>query len=132
MRNPSGRSARARVCAAFSAAVLLASCGRPQTLRPAGPTAAELDIAARAEPQPPALAALYDRSCKTCHGLGNRGAPLVGRIADWVPRIAARGADGLLASVKKGRGAMPPGGICPDCSDDDDRRIIAFMSGAPK
>ena len=94
--------------------------------------AAEIDAAARAEPEPPALAALYDRSCKTCHGLGNRGAPLVGRIADWAPRRAARGVDGLLASVKKGRGAMPPGGLCPDCSDDDDRRIIAFMSGAPK
>jgi cytochrome c5 len=51
---------------------------------------------------------------------------------DWAPRLAARGADGLLASVKKGRGAMRPGGLCPDCSDEDDRRIIAFMSSAPK
>jgi len=37
-----------------------------------------------------------------------------------------------LASVRKGRGAMPPGGLCPECSDDDYQRIIAFMSSAPK
>jgi len=131
MRSLSRRLAPRLAFAAISAAVLLA-CGRPQTARPPGPTAAEIDYAARAEPEPPALAGLYDRSCKNCHGLGNRGAPLVGRMADWAPRLAARGADGLLASVRKGRGAMPPGGVCPECSDDDNRRIIAFMSSAPK
>ena len=122
---------RQDVFVALSAALLLASCGRPQTAQPPPPTAAEIDYASRAEPQPAALAALFDRSCKNCHGLGNSGAPLVGRISAWGPRIAARGADGLLASVKKGRNAMPPGGLCPDCSDDDYRRIIAFMSMEP-
>ena len=122
---------RQDVFVALSAAFLLASCGRPQRAPPPPPTAAEIDYASRAEPQPAALAALFDRSCKNCHGLGNSGAPLVGRISAWAPRIAARGADGLLASVKKGRNAMPPGGLCPDCSDDDYRRIIAFMSTEP-
>ena len=122
---------RQEVFVALSAAFLLASCGRPQTAQPPRPTAAEIDYALRAEPQPAALAALFDRSCKNCHGLGNSGAPLVGQISAWAPRIAARGADGLIASVKKGRNAMPPGGLCPDCSDDDYRRIIAFMSTEP-
>jgi cytochrome c5 len=117
---------------ALIAAFSISGCGRSQVPKPPEPTAAEMEYAARAEPTPPALAALYDRSCKTCHGLGNRGAPLVGRGADWAPRLAARGAGGLLASVKNGRNAMPPGGLCPDCTDEDYRQIVAFMSTEPK
>lgn len=117
---------------ALIAAFLISACGRSRVPRPPGATAAEREYARRAEPKPPALAALYDRSCKTCHGFGNRGAPLVGRASDWAPRLAARGADGLLASVKNGRNDMPPGGICPQCSDDDYRRLVAFMSRKPE
>ncbi|RBP05702.1 cytochrome c5 [Roseiarcus fermentans] len=115
--------------AAAFAALLTASCG--QSAQPARPTAAEVEYAARAEPSPPALAALYDRSCRTCHGSAASGAPLAGQVSAWAPRLAARGADGLLASFRKGRNAMPPGGLCPDCGDDDARRIIAFMSTEP-
>ena len=63
--------------------------------------------------------------------MAGNGAPLVGRTSAWAPRVAARGPDGLIASVKAGRNAMPPRGLCPDCSDDDYRAIIAFMSGRP-
>ncbi len=122
---------RPSLFAALTAAVLLASCGRShQGAHPAGPSQAEIDYALRAEPSPPALAALFGRSCKNCHGVAGNGAPLVGRTSDWAPRIAARGPDGLLASVKNGRNAMPPRGLCP-CADDDYRAIIAFMSGRP-
>ena len=124
---------RPSLFAALSAALLLSSCGRPQpTAQPPHPTPAEIEHALRAEPEPAAQAALFDRSCKNCHGVAGNGAPLVGQTSAWAPRLAARGADGLLVSVKKGRNAMPPGGLCPDCSDDDYRRIIAFMSTEPK
>ena len=122
---------RTGVFVALAAAVLLASCGRShQVAHAPDPSQAEIDYALRAEPSPPALAALFDRSCKNCHGVAGNGAPLVGRTSAWAPRIAARGPDGLLASVKNGRNAMPPRGLCP-CTDDDYRAIIAFMSGRP-
>ena len=117
---------------ALAVACVLSACGRTEAPRPPGPTAAETDYALRAEPAPPALAALFDRSCKNCHGVAGNGAPLVGQISAWAPRLSARGADGLLQSVKKGRNAMPAGGLCPDCTDDEYRRIIAFMSTEPK
>ncbi len=117
--------------AALAATALLASCGRShQAGRPPGASQAEIDYALRAEPSPPALAAKFDRSCKNCHGVAGNGAPLIGQTSAWAPRIAARGPDGLLASVKSGRNAMPPRGLCA-CTDDDYRAIIAFMSGRP-
>jgi cytochrome c5 len=123
---------RSRLFAVVSAAVLLASCGRShEGAKPPSATPAEIDFALRAEPSPPALKALFDRSCKNCHGVAGNGAPLVGQTSAWAPRIAARGPEGLLASVKTGRNAMPPRGLCPDCTDDDYRAIIAFMSAKP-
>ncbi len=117
---------------ALSVTFLLASCDRPQIARSPTPTTTEIAYALRAEPEPRAVAALYDRSCKNCHGVAGNGAPLAGQISAWAPRVSARGADGLLDLVKKGRNAMPPRGLCPDCTDDDYRRIIAFMSKGPK
>ena len=93
---------RPGVFAVLVAAVLFVSCGRSQQpgARPPSATPAEIDFALRAEPSPPALRALFDRSCKNCHGVAGNGAPLVGQTSAWAPRIAARGPDGLLASVK--------------------------------
>jgi cytochrome c5 len=129
-----GEAMRERLFAVLSVlapvAALLAGCGSQTS--PARPTPAEIDYASRAAPEPPAVAALYARSCRNCHGLVASGAPLAGQVSAWAPRLAARGADGLLLSVKKGRNAMPPGGLCPDCSDEDYRRIIAFMTTEPR
>lgn len=123
---------RSGLFAALAVAALLTACGRShEAARPPSATQAEIDFALRAEPSPPALAALFDRSCKNCHGVAGNGAPLVGQTSAWAPRIVARGPDGLLASVKNGRNAMPPRGLCP-CTDDDYRAIIAFMSGRPE
>lgn len=69
----------------------------------------------------------YNRSCASCHNGGANGAPRTGVAADWEPRLA-RGMDALLRSVKNGRNLMPAGGNCSDCSDDDYRALIAFMS----
>jgi cytochrome c5 len=73
------------------------------------------------------LQAKYDRSCATCHGRGTNGAPRTGNAADWEPRLA-RGMDALLRSVKNGRGLMPRGGNCSNCSDADYRALITYMS----
>ncbi|MEH6610047.1 MAG: c-type cytochrome [Halioglobus sp.] len=82
------------------------------------------------DPQPSltvAQQAQFDDSCSNCHTFGLGGAPKVGEILDWEPRLA-KGIDTLVGSVKNGFGSMPAGGRCDDCSDDDYEAIILFMS----
>jgi cytochrome c5 len=76
----------------------------------------------------PALQAKYDGSCVQCHSGGRFGAPIIHNETAWAPRLA-KGLEALLGSVKGGRGAMPPGGNCGNCSDDDYRTLITYMSG---
>jgi cytochrome c5 len=76
----------------------------------------------------PALQAKYDNSCDRCHTGGAFGAPVIHNEAAWAPRLN-KGMDALVNSVKNGRGSMPPGGDCGDCSDQDYRDLITYMSG---
>ncbi|PIE23182.1 MAG: cytochrome c5 family protein [Neptuniibacter caesariensis] len=69
---------------------------------------------------------IYNTKCVACHATGAAGAPKLGDVAAWTPR-AALGMDVLLATVKAGKGAMPPKGLCNDCSDDDFKGAIQFM-----
>lgn len=68
----------------------------------------------------------YNTKCVACHATGAAGAPKLGDAAAWAPR-ASLSMDALLASVKNGKGAMPPKGLCNDCSDDDFKGAIQFM-----
>ena len=69
----------------------------------------------------------YNKSCVVCHAQGVAGAPATGDAAAWEPRLA-KGMDALLASVKNGLNAMPPMGMCFDCSDDEYMELIKFMA----
>jgi cytochrome c5 len=69
----------------------------------------------------------YNKSCVVCHDQGVAGAPKTGDAAAWEPRIA-KGMDALMASVKNGLNAMPPMGMCFDCSDDEYMALIKYMS----
>jgi cytochrome c5 len=69
----------------------------------------------------------YNKSCVVCHDQGVAGAPKTGDAAAWEPRIA-KGMDALMASVKNGLNAMPPMGMCFDCSDDEYVALIKYMS----
>lgn len=68
----------------------------------------------------------YNKSCGICHGTGVANAPKFGDAAAWQPRLA-KGMDALLASVKNGLNAMPPKGMCMDCSDADYKALIDYM-----
>jgi cytochrome c5 len=72
--------------------------------------------------------AKYGQYCVACHATGAAGAPKTGDTEAWKPRMAA-GLDAMVASTKAGKNAMPPGGLCPDCSDAEYRDIIKFMAG---
>lgn len=69
---------------------------------------------------------VYTTKCAVCHASGVAGAPKLGDAAAWAPR-AATGADALLAVAKSGKGAMPPKGLCMDCSDSELQSAIQYM-----
>jgi cytochrome c5 len=72
--------------------------------------------------------ALYGQYCGTCHQVGVAGAPVLGDVAAWEPRLA-KGMDTLWDHTLNGIGAMPPKGTCMTCSDDDLRSILDYMVG---
>ena len=69
----------------------------------------------------------YAKSCATCHNAGVAGAPKLGDIAAWEPRLA-KGTDVLYGSVINGLPpAMPAKGMCFSCSDDELRALVDYM-----
>ncbi|HEY3697977.1 MAG TPA: c-type cytochrome [Spongiibacteraceae bacterium] len=73
----------------------------------------------------------YSKACTFCHAAGVSNAPKAFVAEDWKPRLA-KGMDKLLLSVKNGLNAMPPRGMCPDCSDADYKALIRYMSTPKK
>jgi cytochrome c5 len=71
--------------------------------------------------------AVYNGACVNCHAAGVAGAPKTHNAEDWAPRLAL-GMDAMVASATNGKGAMPPMGLCADCSADDLKAAIEFMS----
>jgi len=79
------------------------------------------------QPQDPALAAIYQRSCASCHTVVATGAPLAGDRVAWEPRMA-KGMDSLVDSVVNGFGGMPPFGLCMDCDAAQFEALTRFMA----
>jgi cytochrome c5 len=71
----------------------------------------------------------YKQSCMACHAVGVAGAPKAFNADAWAPRLAT-GMDTLVSSVIKGKGIMPPKGLCMDCSADQFKSLITYMSKA--
>jgi cytochrome c5 len=70
---------------------------------------------------------VYNQFCFACHTTGVGGAPKKGNAAEWAPRLA-KGNDAIWKSVISGLNAMPPKGTCMNCSDDELKGAITFMS----
>lgn len=71
--------------------------------------------------------AKYYQSCVSCHAYGAAGAPKTHDIAAWEQRLA-KGMAKAIENTKNGIKAMPPKGMCMDCSDADFEALILFMS----
>jgi len=69
---------------------------------------------------------IVKETCAACHQAGVANAPKLGDKAAWAPRLKA-GLDGLLASVVKGKGAMPPR-AGTSLSDAELAGAIVFMT----
>ena len=64
--------------------------------------------------------------CAACHQAGVANAPKLADKAAWAPRLK-QGLNGLLASVVKGKGAMPPR-AGTSFTDEELARAIVFMA----
>ena len=74
---------------------------------------------------------VYKAVCASCHVSGAAGAPKFGDTGAWTARLG-KGYDGLLASVLKGKGAMPArGGASPaDVSDYELGRAVVYLANS--
>lgn len=70
--------------------------------------------------------AVYNSYCIACHMNGVAGAPKFGHPEDWQPRVD-KGMDVLLKDAMSGLRAMPPKGLCFDCTEDELRSAIQYM-----
>ncbi len=74
--------------------------------------------------------AVYDQACFACHATPVLGAPVLGAVADWAPRLE-KGLDMLLSNVVNGytgdNGIMPPKGGFMHLSDEQVRTALVFM-----
>lgn len=70
---------------------------------------------------------IYSKSCTFCHATGVANAPKIGDSAAWKARLE-QGVDAAIATIKTGKGAMPPKGMCNDCTDAEYKMAIDYMS----
>ena len=69
---------------------------------------------------------VFAAQCTACHATGALGAPKLGDVAAWAPRIKT-GFDALLHSALAGKGQMPPQGG-GDFSDFEIARAVVYMT----
>jgi cytochrome c5 len=100
------------------AGLALAGCGKSK------PTPEELTTL---KPADPAVASLYEHSCKACHAVADSGAPLVHDRDAWDARWQ-KGLSTLTEHAITGFQAMPAGGQCSACSREDYEKLIRFMA----
>lgn len=71
---------------------------------------------------------IYHQICVTCHGLGIHGAPRPSLKSDWASRLAP-GIENVYSNAIKGLGtSMPARGQCSDCSDEQLKAVVDFMT----
>ena len=74
---------------------------------------------------------VYDTVCMACHMTGAANAPKLGDKAAWAARIKT-GNDALVASVIKGKGAMPPKGGGASLSDAEIKAAVEYIVAQSK
>lgn len=112
-------------CALAVVTALFSACSRD------GGEAPEkaVQAAANAVPTDAETRQIYWRTCHGCHGSGAGGAPRTGDAVAWAPRLE-QGMETLVNHAVHGYRAMPPRGLCFDCSDAEFAALIQLMSGA--
>lgn len=70
--------------------------------------------------------AVYEQTCAMCHNTGVANAPKFGDKAAWAPRVAT-GKAALVASVTKGKNAMPAKGGNAALTDGDIGAAVDYI-----
>lgn len=81
---------------------------------------------AYASPQRRSGETIVAERCQTCHAQGVGGAPRIGDMAAWQPRLRG-GVAPLVTSAINGHNAMPARGGMADLSDAEMRSAVEFM-----
>ena len=84
--------------------------------------------AASASAAPRSGEEVYNAACMACHATGAAGAPMLGDVAAWAPRIA-KGTNALHdAGINgvAGTGMIAKGG-CMNCSDEETVAAVDYM-----
>jgi cytochrome c5 len=74
---------------------------------------------------------IYNANCTACHSTGAAGAPRIGHADEWAPRVS-KGMDTLYLHAIQGFNAMPPKGMCMNCSDDELHATVDYIIGKSK
>lgn len=69
---------------------------------------------------------IYESHCAACHATGLAGAPKFGDAMAWKPHIA-KGLPTLYQHAMNGFNAMPPKGMCSDCSEQEIKNAVNYM-----
>lgn len=72
---------------------------------------------------------VYKMACLACHGSGAAGAPKLGDIDAWAPRIK-QGYETLAKHAREGIRAMPAKGGNPDLDDIEVDRVVVLMANS--
>ncbi|MDH4174961.1 MAG: c-type cytochrome [Betaproteobacteria bacterium] len=83
--------------------------------------ASELDLAGERSG-----AQIVEAQCSKCHREGVGGAPKIGDVAAWAPRLKG-GLDGAVRAAIHGHGGMPPRGDRADLTDAEVRNAVLYM-----
>jgi cytochrome c5 len=83
-------------------------------------------IAVAAAPAVRKPESIYGSNCVACHDTGAAGAPRKGDATAWGER-KAKGVETLYANAIAGINAMPPRGLCGDCSDAEIKAVVDYI-----
>lgn len=116
----------------IAASVFAAQGSIEERLKPVGelcmagdPCAAAVQVAA-ADGAARSGEDVYSSKCATCHATGAAGAPKMGDVAAWAPRIG-KGMETLYTHAIAGFNGMPAKGLCFDCSDDEIKASVDHL-----
>ncbi len=70
---------------------------------------------------------VYEDNCAMCHDTGMANAPQPDDADHWNTRLEEDGLDGIVANAISGVNAMPPRGMCNDCTDDEVRQVVEYL-----
>ena len=74
---------------------------------------------------------VYAAACSACHDSGAAGAPKLGDSGAWAPRME-KGDETLYSHAINGFNAMPAKGGCSDCSDQEVKNAVDYITAESK